>query len=214
MINIGLADDHNLFRTGITTLINDELGLKVTIEAESGEEFLELIKKNGEPDIAIVDIKMNGMSGFELTEKLSKYHPKIKVIALSMFMDEDKIIKMLKCGATTYLLKGSEPWELIQAINSTFKYGRHASHVVSEALFNQAESEDEFSFKPNELIFIHHCCSELTYKEIAKKMKLSFRTIDGYRDKVFSKLKVKNRVGIVLFAIKNKIFSMDDLDNE
>jgi len=207
-IKIGLADDHHLFRTGIATLINGEQDFNVIIEAKDGEDFLKKINVVGEPDIAIVDIKMKGMNGFELTEKLSEFYPKIKVIALSMFMDEISIIKMVNNGAKSYLLKGSEPWELHQAIRSTYHTGFYNGPVVSNAIRNQMNNKSE-SYKKYEIEFIKLCCSELTYKEIAEKMYVSPRTIDGYRDRIFTRFEVKNRVGLVLFAIKNKIHSLD-----
>ena len=140
----------------------------------------------------------------------------MKVLALSMYDNETSIIRMLKCGARGYILKDSEPAELKAAINDLETKGFYYSDLVSGKLMHAINKMDDdgdglkslVSLSERETDFLKHSCSELTYKEIADKMYVSPRTIDGYRDALFEKLQVKTRVGLVMYAIKNSIVNL------
>jgi DNA-binding NarL/FixJ family response regulator len=133
-----------------------------------------------------------------------------------MYDDENAIIRMLKNGARGYILKDSEPADLKAAIDSVLSKGYHYSEMVTGKLIHSINTMDEDSseikntlgLNEREITFLKLTASELTYKEIAEQMKLSPRTIDGYRDELFEKLNIKSRVGLVLFAIKNGIVSL------
>lgn len=210
-ITIGLVDDHNLFRGGVNSLLSGEDDMEVILEAESGERFLSKLESSEkEPNIVLSDIKMNGMLGYELTEKLAKSYPNIKVLALSMYVDEASIIKMVKSGAKGYVLKGAEPWELIQAIKATYSEGYFFGDDASKALLKQVHEPNRFELKDYEADFLLHCCSELSYKDIAGLMGVAPRTIDGYRERLFPKIGVRTRVGAVLYAFKHNIYKIDN----
>ena len=208
-IKIGLVDDHSLFRKGVANLLNKIPEFNVILEAGSGEEFLDQLEKVQEPDVCVVDIKMKTISGYEVVERLSEKYPKIKCLALSMYNDDVAIIKMLKAGAKGYLLKGAEPWELQQAIKTTYLKGYYNGDAVNEALLNQFHTNGKNELKDYEIKFLEHCCTEDTYKEIANKMEVSPRTVDGYRDRLFDKLEVNSRVGLVLYSIKNGLVKLN-----
>ena len=212
MANIVLVDDHSLLRTGLATLV-ESLGFTVSFEASNGIELINKLTPANIPDVVLMDINMPEMDGFQTTRWLKEHYPKINVLALSMYDNETSIIRMLKCGAKGYILKDSEPAELKAAITAVLTQGYHYSDVVSGKLIhviNQQEAEER-SFERSvlvtskEKIFLQYTCSELTYKEIAAKMVVSPRTVDGYRDALFDKLHIKTRVGLVLYAIKNGI---------
>jgi DNA-binding NarL/FixJ family response regulator len=130
-----------------------------------------------------------------------------------MYDNEISIIRMLKCGAKGYILKDCEPAELKAALDDVFNKGYYYSDLVSGRLIhaiNNIDNDDSelknlTQLNDRETNFLKHACTELTYKEIADKMFVSPRTIDGYRDALFEKLKVKTRVGLVMYAIKNGI---------
>jgi DNA-binding NarL/FixJ family response regulator len=157
------------------------------------------------------------MDGYETAQWLKKNHPSVKVLALSMYDNENAIIRMLKSGAKGYILKDSDPAELHTAIEALMKKGFHYSDQVSGKLIhaiNMMEGEDSglkklVHLSDREVEFLKFTCSELTYKEIADKMSVSPRTIDGYRDALFEKLEVKTRVGLVMYAIKNGIMNFN-----
>ena len=136
------------------------------------------------------------------------YHAKNgKVLALTMEDDERKILKMLSLGAKGYLLKDIHPDKLNEALVQTLKKGYYHSEKVAESLLHSLHSDEteKPAFKEREIDFMKLACSEMTYKEIADKMNLSPKTIDGYRQELFNKLDIKNRVGLVIYALKNEI---------
>jgi DNA-binding NarL/FixJ family response regulator len=152
------------------------------------------------------------MNGFETMEWLTKNYPQIKVLILSMEDDEEVIIKMLRAGANGYLLKDIHPEKLKVALNEVVKKGYYHSDKVAETLLQSLQPSNKIEalpdLKENELTFIKLACTEMTYKEIAEKMMLSPKTIDGYRDSLFKKLQVKNRVGLVIYAMKHNLISI------
>jgi two-component system, NarL family, invasion response regulator UvrY len=209
---IALADDHVLLRKGLAGLVSS-LGYTVLFQADNGDEFIEMLKNNVDPDVVLLDINMPKKDGYETALWLKRNKPDIKILALSMYDDENAIIRMLKSGAKGYILKDAEPSELKAAIESLLNRGYYYSDMVTGKLIhtintmNEEDSEIKNSSGLNEreIKFLKLVASELTYKEIAEQMNLSPRTIDGYRDALFEKLNIKSRVGLVLFAIKNGI---------
>ena len=215
MTSIVLIDDHSLLRIGLAQLVQS-LGYDVSFEADNGKEFIQKLDNGNLPDLVLMDINMPEMDGFETTQWLKQNHPDVKVLALSMYDNENSIIRMLKCGAKGYILKDSEPAELKAAIEDVMNKGYYYSDLVSGKLIHAINKiEDEGSdtntlnnLNNRETDFLKYACTELTYKEIADKMFVSPRTIDGYRDALFEKLNVKTRVGLVMYAIKNGIVSV------
>lgn len=208
-INIAIVDDHKIFSTALENLILVNKKYHVDIIGNNGEDFIEKLQKaKSLPDIVLMDLNMPIKDGVATTEYLTENFPEIKVIALTMEDNEDSIIKMLKAGAKGYLLKDMQPEILFDALDTVYQKGVFYTDNISQNLLkinSQIKSANELisNLKNTEKEFIKLACSEMTYKEIAEKMFLSPKTIDGYRDSVFSKLEVKSRVGIVLFAIKN-----------
>ncbi len=138
---------------------------------------------------------------------LKVHQPDFKAIALSVNDDEAVIIKMIRNGARGYLLKDTTPELFHEALNAVISTGYFFSEMVSELLIDNLEEEQvKVNLKDKEIEFIKLACSEKTYREIALEMSLSPKTIDGYREAIFSKLHIKTRIGLVLYAIKNKIF--------
>jgi DNA-binding NarL/FixJ family response regulator len=211
LINIALVDDHVLLRNGLAGMLK-ESGYNVLFEADNGKEFTEKIKTVAEPDIVLLDINMPVMDGYETGAWIKNHHPAIKVLALSMYDDEEAIIKMLKNGARGYILKDSHPSELKAAIESLASKGFYYSEMVTGRLMRSIMDDDGKEIANNlserEIEFLKLAATEMTYKEIAEQMHLSPRTIDGYRDTLFEKLYIKSRVGLVLYAIKNGIVKL------
>jgi two-component system invasion response regulator UvrY len=216
MYTIALADDHVLLRKGLVSLV-ENLGYKVILEVDNGQELTEQIQAGVHPDLVLMDINMPVKDGYETTKWLKNNAPLTKVLALSMYDDESAIIRMLKNGAKGYILKDSEPGELRTAIESILSKGFYYSEMVTGRLIHSINTmDDEDSPAKNlsglnerEIDFLKLAATELTYKEIAEQMHLSPRTIDGYRDALFEKLNIKSRVGLVLFAIKNGLVKVE-----
>ncbi|MEK7226453.1 MAG: response regulator transcription factor [Bacteroidota bacterium] len=213
MTSIVLVDDHSLLRSGLAGMLR-ESGYEVLFEADNGNEFLQKMKTSAPPDILLLDINMPLMDGYETAAWVRANFPETKVLALSMYDDEDAIIKMLKNGAKGYILKDSHPSELKEAIESVMSRGFYYSEMVTGRLMrsimdNQGTDQNASdNLSDRELEFLKLAASELTYKEIAEQMHLSPRTIDGYRDDLFEKLNIKSRVGLVLYAIRRGIVTV------
>ncbi|MGK2864261.1 MAG: response regulator transcription factor [Chitinophagaceae bacterium] len=209
-IQVAIADDHSLLRSALGKLINTFEGYTVVMEADNGKDLIEKIAKNVLPDIVLLDINMPEMDGFETTQWLRKKYPHIKVLTLSMLSDEKTIIKIFRLGAKGYLLKNADPQELKDALDAIANKNVYLSEYVSSKLVSGLHNDPETDLKPavineKEREFLRWTCSELSYKEIAEKMFLSYRTIDDYRQALFTKLKIHSRVGLVMYAIRNKI---------
>jgi two-component system, NarL family, invasion response regulator UvrY len=215
MANIVLTDDHVLLRNGLAQLVQS-LGHTVLFEADNGIDLQNKLKADSLPDLVLMDINMPEMDGYETTKWLKQHHPDVNVLALSMYDNEASIIKMLKCGAKGYILKDSDPTELKAAIDAVINKGYYYSDLVSGKLIHAINKiEDEGSdisalihLSDRETDFLKYSCTELTYKEIAEKMFVSPRTIDGYRDALFEKLNIKTRVGLAMYAIKNGLVQL------
>jgi DNA-binding NarL/FixJ family response regulator len=207
---IAIIDDHLLFAQSLKGLINTFDRFKVTHEANNGQAFIEVLNKTSKlPEIALMDMNMPIMDGAETTYWLQKNFPTIKVLALSMDDDENSILKMIRNGAKGYLLKDIHPDILLEALDSVLKEGFYHTKRVSDTLVGSLNTDSSknsnIKLQERELEFLKLASTEMTYKEIADVMNLSPKTIDGYREQLFKKLEVKNRIGLVIYAIKNKI---------
>lgn len=213
-ILIAVVDDHAMFRQGISSLLTEHGGIKIVFDAPNGAVMKEKITKHPLPQVILMDITMPIMNGYEATKWIKQNYPQVKVLALSMFEDDEPIIQMLKSGAGGYILKESNASDLVYAIKTIAKHDYFLNDLVSGKLLRSIQEElrapqsaaPELSV--NEMKFLELCCTELTYREIADRMCLSPHTIDNYRDAIFSRFDIKSRTGLVLFAIKNGIVKM------
>jgi DNA-binding NarL/FixJ family response regulator len=215
MTNIALVDDHLLFRKGLATIINSFSDYHIIIEASSGKEFTTLISPSNMPAIVILDVTMPDMDGYETANWIHNQYPEIKILALSMLDNEKAIIKMLRNGAKGYILKDSDPKDLKEALDQLMQKGVYLNELMCNHLIDNINNhlhEDaqgfyrkKISLNDREIDFLQRICSDMSYKQIADDMYLSPRTIDGYRDALFQKLRVSSRIGLVLYAIRNEI---------
>ena len=206
-----VVEDHILLSQAIAGLVNSFDNFKVPYLCKNGKELLTYLKTpQNIPEIVLMDVNMPILNGIETTEIIKKEYPQVNVVALSVEGNDETIIKMLKAGAKGYLLKDVEKEVLETALKEVIDTGYYHTKNVANILINSLndDSPSEGRLKEREIEFIKLVCSELTYKEIAEKMFLSPKTIDGYRDTLFQKLNIKNKIGLVLYAIKNKIVNL------
>jgi DNA-binding NarL/FixJ family response regulator len=204
-----LVDDHQLLRKGLIKILNAN-GFTNIIEAANGEELLEILK-NTRPDIILLDLHMPKMNGFESMKRIKEVNSHSKVLVLSMLDDHISFVQMIKSGVDGYLIKDSEPKELIYAMEVVLSGGKYYSELVNEQLNFGVLTHNHFidrnTLSERELEFLTYASSDLTYKQIAEKMFVSVRTVDGYRDSIYQKFNIKTRIGLVIFALKNKIIN-------
>lgn len=212
-ILIAIVDDHTLFRQGISSILSENEEIRIVFDAANGSEMKEKIAAHPVPHVVLMDITMPKVNGYDATLWLKQNYPSVKVLALSMFEEDEPIIKMLKCGAGGYILKESSAADLVFAIKTIAEQYYFLNNQVTGKLIRSLQGDAKTSnainnLTANEVKFLELCCSEFTYKEIATKMNLSVHTIDNYRDALFEKLELKSRTGLVLFALKNNIASL------
>lgn len=211
MYKVAITDDHTMLRRGLANLINSFDGFTVTLEAGNGKELIQQLDAKNLPDIALLDVHMPEMDGYETAEWVRNTYPQINILALSMMDSESAIIRMIKNGARGYILKDMEPAELREALHAVVTKGYYYNDLVTGKLIfsiNKLGGEEKemralMNLSDKEIQFLKLAATELTYKEIADRMNVGVRTVDGYRDTLFEKLNVKSRVGLVIFAIKN-----------
>lgn len=206
---IVIVDDHILFASSLEKLIHSFGGFKVVYKVGNGSQLQEKLQLNNPlPDIILLDVNMPVMNGLETINWLSKNHPNIKVLVLSMEDNEEQILKFIKLGAKGYLLKDIEPeilkFALKEVLVRGFYYNEKINEILIDVIQGNRTPHQKALLKENEITFLKHVCTEKTYKEIADIMCLSPKTIDGYRQELFAKLNITKRVGLVLYAIKNK----------
>jgi DNA-binding NarL/FixJ family response regulator len=211
-ITIGIADDHQLFVRSLSILINAFTDIKVIAEALNGNELLNKLEiAQTRPDIILLDVQMPIINGIQVAEKIAQLYPEIKIAALSSKDDDATVISMIRAGCCAYLLKDMHPAELEKALYEIYDkgyYNADASNINYRRLIKKAYEDDALSITEREKTFLKFACSDLTYKQIAAKMYLSERTIDGYRESLFEKLNVRSRVGMALEGIRRNIVSI------
>ena len=209
--SVVIVDDHTLLSQAIAGMVNTFDKFKVLYTCKNGQELIDKfsVSPKNIPNVVLMDINMPIMNGIEATEWITSNHPSVDVMALSVEDAETTILQMLKAGAIGYLLKDTEKkvleHALIEVVENGFFHAKNVTNLLMQSV--SGNEKNSLTFKERELTFMKYACTEMTYKEIADKMFLSPKTIDGYRDVLFSKLQVKNRVGLVMYAIKNKIYT-------
>jgi len=210
---IAIADDHILVRKALTRLINSFEGYMVFFEVDSGNDLRKQVVEMGLPDIVLMDINMPNGNGYDATAWLHRHYPMVKVLALSMLSDEHAIIKILRLGAKGYILKTMEPDELKLAFDAVIKNDFYLPEIISGKIItglqhNVDQEKKEIALNEKEKAFLQLLSSELTYKEIAAKMNVSSRMVDGYKAALCERFQVKTRVGLVMYAVKNKLIEI------
>jgi DNA-binding NarL/FixJ family response regulator len=204
---IAIVDDHVLIAQAIKGIIANFENFETICECENGQELIDKITtRHIVPDIVLLDISMPVMDGFQTANWLQKNHPEILVMVLSMQNDEQTVIKMVKNGAKSYLLKNSHPRELesalLKLVENGFYYPEWASKIIFSSI-NKISNEALSKLTDREKEFLKYTITEKSYKEIAELMYCSPRTVESYRDNLFEKLNLKTRVGLAVYAIKN-----------
>ena len=218
--NLAIVDDHNLFRKGLIKLINmadQEDKYHVLFEAENGTDFINKLDKNQLPDIILMDIYMPDMDGYETVNWVNEHYPEIAILVITTYETEEAILKMLQAGVKGFLSKDIEVEDMYRALETICNKGLYYSDAVSSVMTHAISNNDRSSKLrvPNynlaapatlsqpESEFLILACSALTYQQIADQMHLSPKTIDGYREALFKKFEVKNRVSLAMYAVKH-----------
>ncbi len=210
-----LADDHIVLREALVRLIETFPEFQVIDTADNGQYLILKMRAGIVPDIVLLDLSMPVMDGYETAQWLQQNHPEVKIVTLTMFDSEIPLIRLLQVGVRGFLKKDIHPKELQQALTSVAEGGFYYSHDITgklAAVFQKSHqtnsSLDKGIINQMEIEFLKLAATDMTYKEIAFKLKLSPSTVDNYRETLFEKLDVKSRVGLAIYAVKNGIVTL------
>jgi DNA-binding NarL/FixJ family response regulator len=211
-IKIGIADDHKIFRKGVILSMRQYTNMRFVFEAENGDELMAQIPEHM-PDIILCDLKMPVKDGIDATKAITKLYPQIRVIVLTMYEDDRFVGHLMDCGAAGYLLKNTEPAEIYKAINDVKRTGFYLSPFVNRILIRKNYSKQKYAPSLNteavlserEKEVLMHVAMEFTAAEIAAKLFISARTVEAIKDRLMERFGVKNSVGLVFYAMKNRL---------
>lgn len=208
MIRVIIVDDHALVRMGIRRLLDDLPDIDVVAEAENGETALTLVKLH-QPDVVLLDMKMPGIDGWEVTRRLTKSNPHVKVIAVTAMCAEPLPSRVLQLGAMGYLTKESGPEEMAAAIRKVVKGEKYLSAEIAQKMaINSLQAPIDTPFdllSEREMQVMLMITRGMTVQDIADRLFLSSKTINGYRYRMFEKLSIKNDVELTYLALKHHV---------
>lgn len=218
-IKIALADDEALFRRGIYFLLNRENDIEILFEAEDGEELITKLREGNIPDVIVMDIKMPNINGVEATKIIRDEFPDIKIIALTSYNTKSFIANMIDVGAISYVMKNATPKELLSTIYEVDKkgyfYNEHVMKIIQENIIaRHKKTKSRFDcdkLTKREIQVLKLICKQYSGNEIADKLCLSARTVEGHRNNLLRKTECKNMVGLIIYALKNDYVTIENL---
>ncbi len=220
-INIALADDEALFRRGMRLILEDYADIKVIFEAENGSDLLEKIQTSADlPEILLLDLKMPVMSGIEVAKVIRQQFPSILFIVLSSHINPAFILNMIEIGASSYLGKNAHPDEVVETIRAVAEKGFYYNTIVMDVIRDSLSGKQmpkhspidfEVQLTAREKEVLQLICEEYTTPEIAEKLFISTRTVDGHRNNLLAKLNCRNTAGLVVYAIQHGLINTGNL---
>jgi DNA-binding NarL/FixJ family response regulator len=216
-IRVALVDDEQLFLEGLSLLLSSNEKLEVVATSDNGPDFLESLTQMAEdsfPEVALIDINMKPMDGFELVEKLKKRYPSMNIIILSSHYKNAMFGHMIRLGVSAFLPKNASRELLVEAIEKVDRTGVFFTEKDHEMLasFVKSDSPNRYfnssdSLTEREVEVLQLICSEYTNQEIAEKLFLSKRTVESHRQRILDKIEAKNTAGLVIYAISQELFT-------
>ena len=216
-MNILIADDHQLFRIGLKSVLKELDFVQKIQEVENGKQAVEEVTSQYY-EIVLMDINMPVMNGTDATRVIKRDFPEVKVIAVSMYEDQRHVIEMIEAGASGYIIKNTDDTEiknaLLKVINDELYFSKQISESLIKSLVYKHKSKKNYynsliSNREKEILYL--ICREYTTREIAESLYLSEKTIDWHRLNLLQKTDSKNAAGLVIYALRCGI--IDDLVN-
>ncbi|MCC6461935.1 MAG: response regulator transcription factor [Saprospiraceae bacterium] len=214
-IRVAIAEDQRLFRECLIPVINQFENMEVCLEASNGRELLDALAQGIPlPDVVLMDLTMPELNGMETTEQIKVRYPEIKVIILSVHGEERHIVKLVGIGVNAYLVKNAELTEVRRAIESVVEKGFYFNEATLRALQAGMEQRKQKTFDPEmtlttrEREILELICKECTTPEIAERLFISVRTVDGHRNNLLAKTGARNTAGLVLYALRHSLVEL------
>jgi DNA-binding NarL/FixJ family response regulator len=213
MIKVAIADDHAIVRKGLKQILSDIPDMEVVAEAGSGDEALAMIRADGW-DVLLLDISMPGKNVLELIKLSKQQFPRLPILILSMYPEDQYAVRMLRAGADGYLTKESAPEQLVTAIRKVSEGGKYASPLLAEKLvtelFTNSEKPPHTTLTDREFQVFCALAKGNRLTDIAQEMSLSIKTISTYRTRLLKKLRLINNSDIIHYALKHQLFDHSD----
>jgi len=206
-IRVLLADDHTLVRAGIRSLLENMEGIEVIAEAGDGREALRLVRTH-RPDVVLMDIAMPGLNGLEAAARIAKKFPNVRVIILSMHVNEEYVLQALRAGAAGYMVKGADAAELEIAIRAVARGETYLSPMVSKHVVTDYIQRISGETSPLELLtprqreVLQLIAEGYSTKKIARTLKISVKTVETHRMQLMERLDIHDIAGLVRYAIR------------
>ena len=217
-INIVIADDEQLFRSGIRFILEREPNFNISFETENGKKLLDFLRTTKEfPDIILMDLNMPEMNGVEATKIIHKTHPNIKIVVLTSYNSRSFITNMIDVGASSYLVKNTSPKMVVHTINEVYKkgfyYDEKVLSIINENIISSSGKRikndlEQKLLSKREIDVLELICAQKTTAEIADKLFISPRTVEGHRNNLLLKTKSKNVAGLVIYGIQKKLIEI------
>lgn len=218
-IRIAIADDEALFRKGLGMLLEDYEGFSIVLEAENGKELIDQLQQLEDlPSVLLLDMKMPVLNGIETAKLMREEFPEIPIIILSTHFSKAFILNMIEMGAASYLPKNTDPDEVVETIRSVlskgFYYTNEVMKIIREDFMHKHQVKQKSSLSADitarEKEILQLICEEFTTAEIANKLYISPRTVEGHRNKLLSKLGCRNTAGLVVNAMRLGLVKLTD----
>ncbi|PLX15552.1 MAG: DNA-binding response regulator [Salinivirgaceae bacterium] len=218
-IKLAIVDDEELVVKLLEQFLSTIENYKVVITAFDGSEFIEKLLVTEEiPDIALIDLRMKNMNGIETVTELKKTHPEVKVITISSHYKTSFMGYMMKVGVNAFIPKGVAPKYVVDVIESVNTRGYYFTEEQIDIMRNQISSSapepvlDENNLTTREQEILELICHQYTAQEIADKLNITKKTVEGHRTNLFLKTGVKNLAGLVIYAIQNNLINLKDFN--
>lgn len=208
MLKILIADDHAIVRQGLKQIVAGHEDMSVAAEASSGSEAIQKTRET-EPDIVLLDISLGDRHGIDVLKQLRREFPKLKILMLSMFSEEQYAVRAIKAGAAGYLNKQSAPAELITALNVVARGRRYVTPDIAELLADSVNEEQSDlphkTLSDREFQTLLHIAAGTSPTEIAQTMSISIKTFNVYRARILEKMQLKNNVELTRYVLENSL---------
>jgi len=213
-IRVMIVEDHEMFRDGMGIIISQIENFELAAAVGSGKEMKRYLREVGDVQVVLMDVKLSGETGIELTEYIKEYHPEILVVALTMNDDANVILRMLSAGASGYLLKNATKSELRDAVDAVLNGNEYYSPEAAFKVINKISVKEKNNiagielggFSMREVQIIRLVCEGRSNAEIADKLSLSTRTVEKHRFNIMKQMGIKSAAELVVYAIKNNLY--------
>jgi two-component system, NarL family, response regulator DegU len=213
-IRIAIADDHTIFRRGMVSLLQNNDDFEVVLQAANGQELIDNIEAT-QPQVIFMDLQMPVLDGMKATKQIKTDFPHIKIIVISMHDEAQFVIHLMELGANGYLLKDADPDEVENAVytvnNEDYYYGAFLLKVMHNRMVNKPTKKVipnfamQIELSEREVEVLQHICEGTTAAQIAEKINLSSRTVEGHKNRIMEKTGTKNIAGLVAWAVRNGV---------